>query len=792
MLNKMKKIAVLSLVMILSLSWSGVVVGGKPSADMLKKVDGALPTEGLVVPKKARQLLIFSGTKGYRHGSIEVGVEAFIRMGKKTGAYAATATEDVNVFTKKNLKQYDGILFMSMTGEVITKPEHKKALMDFVKRGKGVIGIHAATDSHYKWAEFGEMLGGYFDGHPWGSNTPVVIDVEDSGHKLCGCLGGKSFEFKEEIYQFKNFDRKQVRVLLGLNVGKSQKVGGLKRTDGDYPVSWVKRHGKGRVFYCSIGHNHFMFWDKQVLAYYLGGIQYALGDVRVNEKSLPQYDGSKTVKELVNNSVTSVKGFDVLSLEKKLSAARKEIEDKLSLTQERAGEVAAVQSDKDQVGLIKKVAGFKDSKDAKTIAEFKKMADVVRKSSGEIKDRFAERVIAAMGKSSDAGLVWFAGSLKGNVSEKHVASLVALMELNGKPSAFAARVLGGIESGKSTDALRGALGYAKNWFLASCIEVLGDRKDQASYGRFVELLDDQYELVRIKSFKAICLLNREESGGVIVDHLKHKTNDSSTREKTSYGYSALSYAQNALKEKRLVMGKAIIEEVFALDLDTRVDLRALNLYASVITNKDADIAMTFLKSSDKKVQEAAVKCVGRLSDDESFKAVTHMLSRFSSSVKPIAIAALIERSKGKRLGRHEAYAGKEIAKFVNYSNQKVRGMAMRGVSQLGDPSTMLIVAKTGAVRGGVDESAAISALASYRGKWYRQTLIDSVSDHSLSAGARLIMLKASEKRGLSAKDFYSELRDAAASKDKKLSGFAKKMLGKYKPKDAGGELVPRH
>ena len=303
MLKQVKKVVILSLVLLVSLSSANFAMAGKPTADMLKKIDKALPTKAIVKPKQARKLLVFSGTAGYRHGSIETGVEAIVRMGKSTGAYIATKTEDVNVFTKKNLKQYDGILFLSMTGNVIKKAQHRKALMDFVKSGKGIIGIHAATDSHYKWAEYGKMIGGYFDGHPWYSNTPVQIDIEDNGHKLCACLNSKHFKFKEEIYQFKNFDRKNVRVLLGLNVEKSTKVKKMKRKDGDYPVAWVKTHGKGRVFYCSIGHNHFMFWDNTVLNFYLGGIQHALGDMPVNTNSLPLYNRGATVKKSVKRAL---------------------------------------------------------------------------------------------------------------------------------------------------------------------------------------------------------------------------------------------------------------------------------------------------------------------------------------------------------------------------------------------------------------------------------------------------------------------------------------------------------
>lgn len=156
--------------------------------------------------------------------------------------------------------------------------------MNFIKSGKGFIGIHSATDTFYKWPEYGEMLGGYFDGHPWRANTPVSVKVENGQekHTCCAHLDGKNLEFKEEIYQFKApYDPKKLHVLLRLDPDKMDLTTG-KRKDNDYAVSWVKMHEKGRVFYCSLGHNHHIYQNPKVLQHYLKGMQWALGDLEVN------------------------------------------------------------------------------------------------------------------------------------------------------------------------------------------------------------------------------------------------------------------------------------------------------------------------------------------------------------------------------------------------------------------------------------------------------------------------------------------------------------------------------
>lgn len=127
------------------------------------------------------------------------------------------------------------------------------------------------------------MLGAYFDGHPWGANKNVSIKVEPGKekHKLAVMFEGKNVEFPEEIYQFKDpYDSKKYEMLLRLDPEKTDmKVGGIKRTDGDFGVAWTKNWGKGRVFYCSLGHNHEIYWHPKVLRHYLAGIQWAMGDL---------------------------------------------------------------------------------------------------------------------------------------------------------------------------------------------------------------------------------------------------------------------------------------------------------------------------------------------------------------------------------------------------------------------------------------------------------------------------------------------------------------------------------
>ena len=152
-----------------------------------------------------------------------------------------------------------------------------------MKGGGGFVGIHAATDTFQSWPEYGRMIGGYFDGHPWGAGTDVSIKVEpgEEKHPLVAMFEGRNIDFKEEIYQLRDpYDSSKVHMLLRLDTERSNMdVRGIKRSDGDFGVAWARHWGKGRVFYCSLGHNDHIYWNGKVLRHYLAGIQWAMGDL---------------------------------------------------------------------------------------------------------------------------------------------------------------------------------------------------------------------------------------------------------------------------------------------------------------------------------------------------------------------------------------------------------------------------------------------------------------------------------------------------------------------------------
>ena len=248
----------------------------------LDKIESALPAKATAKPKKPHKILVFWRCEGFFHGGgIAASTKAIALMGEKTGAYTTDVSADYDAFDAANLAKYDAVVLNNTTKLALPDEAKKQALLDFVRGGKGLIGIHAATDNFYDWPEAAQMIGGTFNRHPWGAGGTWAFKNDEPGHVLNRAFAGKGFKLKDEIYQFKApYSREQQRVLLSLDLSDAAtaaKKGG--RADKDYAVAWIKKYGNGRVFYGSLGHDANVFQEPVILRFYLDGIQYALGDL---------------------------------------------------------------------------------------------------------------------------------------------------------------------------------------------------------------------------------------------------------------------------------------------------------------------------------------------------------------------------------------------------------------------------------------------------------------------------------------------------------------------------------
>ncbi|MEI7728229.1 MAG: ThuA domain-containing protein [Verrucomicrobiota bacterium] len=247
----------------------------------LQKITAALPTASASL-KKPRKILVFYKCEGFVHGDgIITGNQALQLLGQKTGAWTA---EFSNVYTSldaANLAQYDAIV-LNNTTRLKIPTEYKAGFLNFVKQGKGIVGIHSATDNFYDWPEAAAMLGGVFNSHPWGGGGTWAFKLDEPGHLLNQAFGGKNFKLKDEVYQFKDpYTRADRRVLLTLDLSDpaTGAAKNMKREDKDFAVAWIKNYGAGRVFFSNLGHAGNVFMEPAVLKFYLDGIQWALGDL---------------------------------------------------------------------------------------------------------------------------------------------------------------------------------------------------------------------------------------------------------------------------------------------------------------------------------------------------------------------------------------------------------------------------------------------------------------------------------------------------------------------------------
>ncbi|HLU46881.1 MAG TPA: family 16 glycoside hydrolase, partial [Planctomycetota bacterium] len=223
-----------------------------------------------------KRVLFTTHAAGFPHSSRTVAREIMQKLGRDSGWFEAVVTDGVEQITPEGLKGFDAVGFYT-TGDLNAFPlskENREHLIEWVKEGHGFFGTHSATDTYKDWQPYWEMIGGSFSGHPWNAGDPAVkIDVEDPSHPSARHLDSE-WVIQDEIYQFKNWSRDRVHVILSLNPREHSKG---STPHGDYPVAWCREFGKGKVFYTSLGHREDVWTNPVYQGHLLGGILSTLG-----------------------------------------------------------------------------------------------------------------------------------------------------------------------------------------------------------------------------------------------------------------------------------------------------------------------------------------------------------------------------------------------------------------------------------------------------------------------------------------------------------------------------------
>ena len=285
-------------------------------------MEDAVPAKAYATPRQARKILVLCKTAGFVHSSIPLAAAAMKELGDRTGAWSTKITYDPAEINAQNLQPYDLVFLASTTGQFLDDPnneelttERRQALLNFVRSGKGLAGVHAAVDSYHTspslggrgrgadesfvpagtWPDYNRMIGGFFKWH-WLYPQVITVKIDDLNSPLTQMFHGQEFVIHDETYTMAqdSYSLKNVHELTSIDYSKmsqedkDKEPAASRRTDGDYGLSWIRREGKGRVFIEVLGHDEHLYEMPVYLEHLLAGTQYALGDLPANDAPTEQ------------------------------------------------------------------------------------------------------------------------------------------------------------------------------------------------------------------------------------------------------------------------------------------------------------------------------------------------------------------------------------------------------------------------------------------------------------------------------------------------------------------------
>lgn len=221
----------------------------------------ALPS----VAAEPMRVLVFSRTTGFRHDSIADGIALMQALGRRY-RFDVVATESPAAFASATLADYDTVVWLNTTGDVLDDAQ-QLAYMQYVQGGGGYAGVHAAADTEYGWPFYGQLLGNgaWFLSHPAIQTATLLRESDASAARAFPA----SRSFVDEWYNFRGNPRGNSAVLLRLDETSYAPGGGAM---GDHPIAWTRSVGAGRAFYTGLGHRAETYADPQFAQHLAAGV----------------------------------------------------------------------------------------------------------------------------------------------------------------------------------------------------------------------------------------------------------------------------------------------------------------------------------------------------------------------------------------------------------------------------------------------------------------------------------------------------------------------------------------
>ncbi len=617
------------------------------SKDEIAKMTSAMPEKAAAQPKAGRKVLVFSLCKGFKHGCIPYWSKSLSIMGRKTGAFETVDSKDMSVFNAASLEQFDAICFNNTT-HLEPDEGQQKAIMDFIKGGKGIVGIHAATDNFYKWPEGNMMMGGVFTGHPWTAGGTWSVKIDEPGHPLMKAFEGKGFKINDEIYRtsLPQYSRSNQRVLMSLDMSDetTKNVKGVKPEDMDTGISWVKSVGKGRLFYCSLGHNNHITWNGPVLEHYLAGIQFAMGDLDVDTAPIPVSAGGNAFEE----AVSAISKYEY-------GQSRK--------------------------GLIK-ISNLIGA--GQTTAEMEKvMTDLLGSDATLASKQFICRQLSLIG------------------TDRSVATLAGMVT-NEDTSDMARYALERIATLKAAGALRGVLDEAKGKAKIGVISSLGNLRDGQAAGQLAKLIYDADEFVGKAAIAALGNIANEAAGQALKEALGKLDGDMKTLAMDSY----LKCGDELLTKGQNTKALAIYNEMFAASNPSAIRAGAtkglilssgkdaVKYVARAVSDRDGRVRSTAIVTGAGLGEPAITSILAELFDSANDETKVQILTAIARSkderVLAIVTEALKSENESVKIAAHDVFAVLGDKSYVSVlaaeagrSKGKIRERARQSLYSLG-------------------------------------------------------------------------------------------------------------